>query len=116
MGMLIENSATGHFGHWLCAVFTVSFAVFMIALRPTMVPQTQIASVPIESVPRVGLATEPLHTHAAMASSVEPGEPRTPDEPVPTLQDLAEDNDAETRGEAQALLAMVDAEAMADDR
>ncbi len=100
----------------LCLLFVVSFALFMLALRPTTVVQSLAGIAVAESTQELVRATLVAHADSSVASIVALDAAELPATPVPTLQDLVADSDPEIRLEAQTLLALVDAEVIADYR
>lgn len=98
---------------WLGLLFVGSFALSLLALRPSAV-QSLVASVPPESMQEFVRTTLVTRADMPVESIAIADEPELPVAAVSTLQDLAADSDLETRMEAQALLALVDEEAGAD--
>ncbi len=94
----------------MCALFIASFTAThwilsadTIAAAATAHQNTAAFAVPTGDAPLENVTVPALN-------SVEIGDPEPPTEAAPSLQDLATDNDPETRGEAQALLGLLDQE------
>lgn len=112
---MVLDMRTERTGNWrdaatLPALFVASFIVTYWAIRPAAAvhspqwPEVRPAATGANSI-QFNVAPPP--TAATESDPDMSGQPATP---APTLQELATDNDPETREEAQVLLALLDQE------